>query len=269
MNFAKNRVRTTALSVFFLLLFACGHENRLDQVAAEITHISSEKRTDEQPQPSHAPTQVIKEGHITFETHNMEETRVFLTTLVDKLEGYIAHEHMADQPGKTQSQITIRVPARHFELLVERISSHSSKVDHKTIQALDVSDQFYDLKTRIKTKKELENRFSEILRQATTVSDILAIEKEMRTLRTQIESYEGRLQRLQNRISYSTMHVNYYQTTDSSKAYVNQLVNALSQGWHALLSFLLILVYIWPFLLIGLAIWYFLRRRKKTRLQKK
>jgi hypothetical protein len=53
------------------------------------------------------------------------------------------------------------------------------------------------------------------LKQANKVEEIVAIEKEIGNLRTDIESIEGRLKYLKDKVSYSTLNVVFYERTSS------------------------------------------------------
>ena len=60
--------------------------------------------------------------------------------------------------------VTIRVPASQFDALLDRISLNTDKIEDKHIEVLDITQEYIDLDTRIKTKKELENRYQELLK---------------------------------------------------------------------------------------------------------
>ncbi|MDR2691715.1 MAG: DUF4349 domain-containing protein [Dysgonamonadaceae bacterium] len=102
-----------------------------------------------------------------------------------------------------------------FELLLDRIAQNAKKLDSKNITVSDLTEEFIDIEARIKTKKELENRYKELLKQANKVEEIVAIEKEIGNLRTDIESIEGRLKYLKDKVSYSTLNVVFYERTSS------------------------------------------------------
>jgi hypothetical protein len=149
--------------------------------------------------------------------------------------------------------------------LLTKISESARKLDSKNIEVLDVTEEYIDVEARIKTKKELENRYKEILKQANTVNDILSIEREIGTLRTDIESAEGRLKYLNDRISLSTLTVEYYEYTSSSFGFLSRFGNALSTGWDWLLKFIIGITHLWPFILLvtgGLYLAYRFNKRK-------
>jgi hypothetical protein len=116
-----------------------------------------------------------------------------------------------------------------------------------------VTEEFIDIQARIKTKKELENRYKELLAKANTVEELLSIEKELGTLRTEIESIEGRLKYLQDRVSLSSLTIEYYELTTSSFRFIPKLGKSFVTGWNWFLSFIVGLVHMWPFIVLFVA----------------
>ena len=83
---------------------------------------------------------------------------------------------------------------------------------------------------------------------------MLAIEREMGTLRTDIESIEGRLRYLKDRVAFSTLTIIYYETPPSSFGFLGKVGVALHDGWNNLLGLLIGVVTVWPFLLVGVGL---------------
>ena len=129
---------------------------------------------------------VIKQGEISFETSDAAATRETITKTVTALNAYIADDNIYNYGNRTEYRITIRVPADKFEQLLEGISKSAQKLESKNINALDVTSEYIDVEARIKTKKELDTRYKELLKQANKVEEILTIESEIGTLRSDI-----------------------------------------------------------------------------------
>jgi len=211
---------------------------------------------------------IIKEGEISFETATLSETESLITKTVNEMGGYITSDNVFSNEDRITHRMTVRVPADKFDQLITKISESAEKLDRKTISALDVTEEYIDVEARIKTKKELESRYKELLVKAKSVEDLLSIEKEIGTLRTEIESIEGRLRYLQDRVSLSSLTIEYYQMTTSSFGFFSKLGRAFVLGWNWLLAFIIGLIHLWPFILIiGGGVFFafrFGKARKKT-----
>jgi len=164
--------------------------------------------------------------------------------------------------------LTIRVPADKFDMLLKNVSESVEKLDSKNIDVLDVTEEYIDIEARIKTKKELQDRYKEILKKATTVSEILTVEREIGSLQTDIESVEGRMKFLKDEIKFSTLTVTYYQkvTTSSSLGFFFELRDGFKSGWNGFLWFIIGVSYLWVFILVAVAVIYLIIRwRRKKR----
>jgi hypothetical protein len=253
-----------------LALYSCNTSaNKRENLAREVV-LNDETSNQTKVEKVEIPIErkIIKEGEITFETANLKETESLITRTVNEMGGYIASDNVFDNEDRITHRMTVRVPSDKFDQLLTKISESAEKLDRKTISALDVTEEYIDVEARIKTKKELESRYKELLVKANTVEDILSIEKEIGTLRTEIESIEGRLRYLQNRVSLSSLAIEYYQLTTSSFGFVSKLGRAFVTGWNWLLAFIVGLIHLWPFILIiggGLFIAFRVgRKNKKT-----
>ncbi|MCC8174512.1 MAG: DUF4349 domain-containing protein, partial [Odoribacter sp.] len=148
--------------------------------------------------------------------------------------GYISNETTHKYYDRNEYNITIRVTAQNFDTLVNWISNRVGKLDSKNIRVMDVTETFIDLETRIKTKKELEERYKELLKQAKTVKEVLEIEQQIGYLRAEIESFEGRFKYLSDRISYSTLTLVFYEKIENQSgrdySFGKEIVNAFKSG---------------------------------------
>ena len=218
---------------------------------------------------------IIKEGNISFETDNSKKTRDNIVQIVTENKGYISSDNITNYSKSTRYRITIRVPAENFDKLLEQISGAAKKVDSKEIKSLDVTEEFVDVEARIKTKKELEARYKELLKQANKVDDILSIEKEIGALRTDIEAIEGRLRYLKDKVAFSTLTVEFYEQTESapeSFGFGGKISDALYDGWIGALWFFIGITNAWPFILMIIVAIYvirYFRKKRKSKLQQK
>lgn len=209
---------------------------------------SAEEVMEEQTQEEER--KLIKEGALEYRTDNLIKTRKSILDAVKNNNGYVS----SDQEQKTEEKIihilTIRVPALKFDNLLNGISVGVENFDLKEIKINDVTEQFLDVQARIKTKKELENRYLDLLKKATKVTEMLEIERELSQLRTDIESMEGKINYLKNKVALSTLTVTYYERTGKETAYSTKFKDGFLDGLKSLILFFVAVVSIWPFILL-------------------
>jgi hypothetical protein len=209
---------------------------------------------------------LIKEGSMSFQCEDVVKTKAEVDKIIKELGAYSSSEGQDSYGQNLNYHQTIRVPAEKFDALIQGLEKLAVKVESKDINTRDVTEEFIDLETRLKTKKELETRYLEILKQARSVEDVLSVEREIGNVRSEIESMEGRLNYIKNKVSFSTLNVNYYQIINSDFGFGSKWIASLSNGWENLLSFLIGIMNLWPFiLLISGGIWFFIRWRKRSK----
>jgi hypothetical protein len=262
------RILIFTATVGLLTLAACGNQ-RYDNTESTEVHSGTdtyepdnvpaapqvEKTYDEQmldPQQGTAVARkLIKTGQLRYEAHNLAREKAKWVAIVQRWQGYISSEQNQNYEDERSTSLTLRVPAVHFDSVLLQGTQGISVFDRRQIDVSDVTDEFVDIAARLKTKKELEARYRELLKMAKTVSEVLEIEREMGSLRADIESIEGRLNVLSNQIAFSTLEVTFYETTGAGNPFGKRLGKAFVSGWDNLLSFISGLIHIWPFLLLA------------------
>lgn len=211
---------------------------------------------------------LIKEGWIEFETDNLASTRNNLMEAVTRYKGYISSDRTHSYENRKSNTLTIRTPGEFFDSLVNALPQDIPKFDRKEITTRDVTESFLDIQARLKTKKELENRYLALLSKATKVSEILEIEREIGQLRADIESFEGRLNYLQNQVTYATLEITFYEVGPVQLDFSGKFGKGIQKGWENLLHFLLLILQIWPFILgfgLGIMILIWLLKKNQTK----
>lgn len=262
---------------FCLALLSCDRRQalKIDEVPsmegdAEVASVSL--RSPGEPTSEDAVTterKLIRNGSLSFETSDVKKTKTAIDAICKELNAYISNESQNNYSSRLQYNQTIRVTADKFESLMQKIEAEASQVEGKNVNTEDVTEEFIDVEARLKTKKDLETRYREILKKAKTVEEIITIERQIAEVRSDIESMEGRLKYLSSQVAYSTLTVSFYETIGTDFGFGSKIGGAFGTGWQYFLSFLIGLVNVWPFLiLMALVIWLAFRwdkrRHKKT-----
>ncbi|WP_236975035.1 DUF4349 domain-containing protein [Membranihabitans maritimus] len=250
---------------FFVMFLGCSdHSNKSSVSAAREGAVTPIAKN--QADFTDIERKLIKEGRVVFETVDLKTTREKIIQVIENYHGYISSDREFESPGRFSNTIVIRVPASNFDTLLTETTNAVKKVDSKEVTAKDVTEEFLDIEARLKTKKELEKRYHDLLQEANQVSEILQIEKQIGELRSEIESIEGRFEYLQNQVSYSTLTITFYQRIPHQTKFGEKFTNGFTNGWNNLIWFFVMLVNIWPFIFISIILllgirWY--KRRKK------
>lgn len=215
---------------------------------------------------------IIKTGDLRFESDDLDATHRKITDLTNSLKGFVATDNSGKNYSENYRNITVRIPSENFQAFIDGVSEGVAYFDRKNISRRDVTEEFVDLEARLKAKRELEKRYLELLQQARNVKEMLEIERELSTIREEIEAKEGRLKYLQDKVSLSTVSIQFYKYTTKTGvtvSYGQKMKKALSGGWDGISVFFLGLLYLWPLFLVLFIIILVLRRVMRRRKKRK
>lgn len=218
------------------------------------------------------PSKIKKTADLNITVDDYKKARIEIEKIVKSGNGYIGSENEQNTTYSITNDMVIRVVNKDFDAMVSKLLTVASNVNSKNISAEDVTAEFVDIQSRLKSKKEIEKRYVDILQKASKVSDILEIEEKIGEIREEIEAKEGELKLLSDQVDYSTININFHQefeyTPIDKPGFFGRLGNAFGNGWSGFLSFVVGMVYAWPlWVIIGL-ISYFLVRFIKRKIKK-
>lgn len=271
--------------VFFCILFLnwqCGNSNQTTSyemvaltepdMSAKKTSTTQEEVKTENEQKNSFEKKIIKTGSIGIQVANYKEAKVQLNQLVKVQKGYISSEIEEKTNYRISGTIVLRVPKERFDSLIVLLVELAKNVDSKNIQVDDVTEEYVDVAARLKSKKEVEQRYTELLKQARNVSEVIEVEEKLRIIREEIESREGRLKFLDDRVDFSTITLQMYESQEYSgtvPGFFDKIGDALAGGWSGVLNFLIAMFYAWPLLIVGLVAvvgWRRIRKKNKNKI---
>lgn len=263
-----------SIVLLFGFALACsngGSKNAYSPEADEVGYvmnddkmITSERSMSDISEPSEVQEQkIIKTARLVYETKDVDATHAKVLQLATQYKGFVQSDNSGKGYNRISRNMMVRVPTERFMDFINGISEGVSYFDQKDISRQDVSEEFVDLEARLKAKRELENRYLELLKQAKTVKEMLEIERELSTIREEIEAKQGRLQFLQNRVSMSTITLEFYTLTAETgvtQSYGQKMINSLKGGWDGISMFFLGILYLWPLFVVALIVVLVLRK---------
>lgn len=218
------------------------------------------------------PSKIKKTADLNITVDDYKKARIEIEKIVKSGNGYIGSENEQNTTYSITNNMVVRVVNKDFDALVSKLLTVASNVNSKNISAEDVTAEFVDIQSRLKSKKEIEKRYLDILQKASKVSDILEIEQKLGEIREEIEAKEGALKYLADQVDYSTINLNFHQefeyTPTDKPGFFGRLGSAFGNGWSGFLSFVVGLVYAWPLWIILGLVTYFLVKFIKRQIKK-
>jgi len=266
--------------LFFVLLTFSGcskHEEPANMMVSTVklppkneSAASSDLKDDMADPASPAiPQKIIKEASLRFETNDLQDTFNQIQTAIAANKASIQNDSEGKDYDNVYRYLTVRVPSQNFDSFINAISKGVSYFERKDITSQNVTEQYIDLTTRLKTKRKLEERYLQILQKATKISEILEIEKQISAIREEIEAKEGQLKYLESRVSESTVTIEFYKTIAQKEgvkaSYGSKIWAAIQSGFFSLSEFLISIISLWPFIILFCVFAYFIRKRFKRK----
>jgi len=217
------------------------------------------------------PDKIIKTANMSIQVEEFDSSLSKIRKTVNQFQGYISNENESHCSYQIYNTLTIRIPKDKFDGLISQFEKLATVVDSKNVNMEDVTEEYVDIETRLKTKKEVETRYLEILKQSKSITDILNVENELRVIREEIEAKEGRMKFLNDQIGLSTITLYVYQKYDNpyEPGFFGKVGSAFSTGWKGLKLLFIGIIYLWPLwiILAGFFIWlrHYLRKGKKNK----
>jgi len=98
------------------------------------------------------------------------------------------------------------VPAKNFTSVLTQIKT-MGKILSINIQGSDVTQEYVDLESRLRSLKAQERVLLELMGKAETVGDTIAVYTQLSYVQQEIEIIKGRMQYLDDLVAFSTIQV--------------------------------------------------------------
>jgi hypothetical protein len=284
-------IRISVAALLLCLAFACNSSSEnevsaLSQTMAPDTNKEFKPEepppgNNQQPQQPNATTQthadwekkIIKNAilNIEVEDHAAYSERVHNST--KQFGGYIAQEEQQTTEYKKENTVTIKVPVDQFDNIVQSLSSGKEKVLVKKITSEDVTGEVVDTRSRMEAKRQIRERYMDLLKQARNMEEILQVQNVINDIQVQIESASGRINYLTHASSMSTIQLSFFQVLKPGTPDVKEptfgfrVLDSLKNGLMWIGELVLLVLNLWPLVLLGAILYWGFKRWRSTRLK--
>ncbi|TBV25360.1 hypothetical protein DMZ43_10435 [Meridianimaribacter sp. CL38] len=275
-NPLKSVFKIITISLFVMLLSACQNESYKENVSVADTAVSEEYEavtSKTEPSTSTIPNnlKIIKSANARYKVKHVKVATKKIKQIALNFDAYISDLRFQNDLYRIENRFTVKVPQQHFDAMMDSISAIVEFVEYENITTQDVTEEYIDIETRLKAKLEVKQRYETILRQkAKTVEEILATEEKLRVIQEEIESEQGRLKYLTNKVAYSTIQIDLYETVDYKeeptsykKSFWSKTKEGLVFGWNFIETIVLGIIHIWPFIILGSLLFFVIKKRIK------
>lgn len=114
----------------------------------------------------------------------------------------------SDRSSRHAGSIAIRVPAQSLDDAVGQLRQLAVEVEAESSTSQDVTDEYVDSNSRVRSLRATEESLLELLSQASDVEDTLLVRAELTQVQAEIEGLLGRIKLLEQTAAFSLINVN-------------------------------------------------------------
>lgn len=151
---------------------------------------------DPNDEPADAERHIIYTASMVLSVFNVDDAREKAEAIPDTVGGYVA--------SVDPSRIVLRIPSGKLKTVMASIGG-LGVVEHRSLVAQDVTDEYLDLETRIRVLEETQLQMMELLSKARTVQEALEVRKALDDITMELEVLKGQLRQMANRVAFSTL----------------------------------------------------------------
>ena len=112
-----------------------------------------------------------------------------------------------DRSSKHIGFIAVRVPAAKLDDTLDWMRAVGVDVLSEASTSTDVTDEYYDLRSRVESMQATEEALIRLLDRAEKVEDALEVQRELARLQVEIEAHLGRIKLLEETAAFSLVNV--------------------------------------------------------------
>ena len=147
----------------------------------------------------------------------VEDTAAIDKPLAELMEKYDAWPASAGIYENSRDY-TIRVPSAFYEAMLAELAGFG-KLRRRTENTEDVTLRYYDLESRLATKRELLKTYQGYLGKAANIDEIMTVESRIADLQQEIDQTGTQFRNLTGLIDYSTINVEFSGPANTSSYY--------------------------------------------------
>ncbi|MBQ9847634.1 MAG: DUF4349 domain-containing protein [Clostridia bacterium] len=280
-----------------LLLSSCGSDKgTYDNALGEEIYESGEGKNDTAVGTTGTAAELNPNGKIIRNVNLRGETKDFdsalesLKSKISEHEGYVEKSSVtggeslnSNRKSSRNAVYTIRIPAEKLDDFLEKTEGMLNIISSSE-STTDVTLEYYDIESRMKTLEAKKAALEKMLEQATSLSDIRTIQDDLYEVIADIEAYRSKLNLFDSKVSYSTVEltiievVEYTEVKEEEPSFGERISETFKESWQGFWEFCqdfaVFLVGAMPAILVlllnGVAVFlivFFVKRKNKRRAQ--
>jgi hypothetical protein len=205
------------------------------------------------PDPINAP-QVIRTAYVDIRVADVADATAQVIAATTSRAGTIDSQNINSDGTSSYANIVARVPAETLDAFVSDLGDLGTVIS-VSINSQDVTTQVVDLDARIGVLQTSIDRLKSLQAQATSVTDLVAVEAELANRQGELDSLTAQRSYLGQQVAMSTITVSLSPITELTSSTAPGFLAGLQNGWSAFLALIAFVItsagFLIPFVVIG------------------
>jgi hypothetical protein len=197
-------ITALALVLVSVLLTGCARGAQMKRTTGDMDRgIVLQSRSGAEPEELQSQRQLIRRGAMGLAVVELEPARARLERSAIALNAEVSRAEVTED---ARAEYALRVPPERLEALMDSVAILGD-VDSRTVSAEDVTEHVVDAEARLAALRASRDRLTQLLERATSVQDVISVERELARVQGEIESLDGRLQAMKGQVAMSELTV--------------------------------------------------------------
>jgi len=181
---------------------------------------------------------IIRTRYLSLSVDSPSETADQITDVVEAAGGRIASrsDYTPVDYGHPSSYLEARIPYDVLDATVETIQELGD-VQEVSLNSVDVSLQKVDLDARIGVLEAAIERLNELLAEAASTSDLIAVESALSERQAELDSLQSQRDYLSDQTLFATLSISVITPANATPAEPDGFLDGIIRGWESVLAF--------------------------------
>jgi hypothetical protein len=230
---------------------------------------------------------VVRSANLSLEVTNIQKSVDQISSIVKNAQGFVTSSNLfqssyvmmrnsRNYQNQTQSAtLVLRVPAAKLDDTIAQISQVGGRVLQQNISSDDRTAQQVSLDSRLKNLQVTQTQLQNIMKQAKTVQETMAVQQQLNSVESQIEQITSQRQGLTTDAAMATITVSLSLSPESlisansarQLSFIDEMKLSLSQAKEMyrrlFIAGLRLLTFTAPLLIIAAVAWFIWQRKAR------
>lgn len=175
-------------------------------------------------------SKIIRDGTMSIQVAKDDFSEGFasVTRIAENNGGFVLSSQTRGQRAGT---LTLRIPAKRFDTAMLSLREIGT-VQAQSITGKDVTAEFIDLQARLRIAKARRTVLLGLQGQATTIGEVLTVQRQLDNVQLQIEQIQGNLNFIDDQVAEATIRVELHEQNAVPRTETAEVENpSLGSAW--------------------------------------